>query len=156
MHEAGEWNPAHEWDLVRAVLTNRVPSLNALTGVGRSEAEARTAYALSEALVGHMVATYGRESFGAFVNQLAQGQSFEDALIRGLRVTPARFEEKWRAHLDRRYTWVPLITSSAALWALMMAVTVAAYAVRRRRNRQIAAAWAEEERREGSSAFPPS
>lgn len=146
MHEAGEWNPAHEWDLVRAVSANRVPPLDALTGTGRNEAEARTAYALSEALVGHMIATYGRETFSAFVNRLAEGQSFEDALLLGLRVTPERFEEKWRAYLDRRYTWIPLITSSSALWAIMMLVAFVAYAAKKRRNRKIAARWAEEER----------
>jgi nitrogen regulatory protein P-II 1 len=146
MYEAGEWRFEHEWDLIWAVLANRVPALDTLTGVGRSEAEARTAYALSEALVGHMIATYGRERFGAFVAQLAEGGSFEDALISALRVTPERFDEKWRAYLDRRYTWIPLITSSTALWVLMMAIAIAAYAAKKRRNRKTAAAWAEEER----------
>lgn len=146
MHEAGEWHPGHEWDLIRAVLANRVPPLDALTGVGRSEAEARTAYALCQALVGHIIATYGREAFSAFVGQLAEGRSFDDALVSALRVTPERFEEKWRAHLDRRYTWIPLITSATALWVVMMAVAFVAYAAKKRRNRKIAAAWAEEER----------
>lgn len=145
MHEAGEWNAGHEWNLVTAVVANRVPPVGALTALGRSEAEARTAYALSEALVGHMIATYGRESFSAFVDRLAEGQSFEGALLHGLRVTPERFDEKWRAHLDRRYTWIPLITSSSALWAVMMVVAFVAYAAKRRRNRKIAATWAEEE-----------
>lgn len=145
MHEAGEWDPGHEWDLVRAVLADRVPPLDALTAMGMRRSDARTAYALSDALVGHMIATYGRESFGAFVDRLADGQSFEDALLRGLRVTPERFDETWRAHLGRRYTWIPLITSSSALWAIMMVVAFVAYAAKKRRNRKIAAAWAEEE-----------
>ncbi len=145
MHEAGEWHPGYEWDLVRAVLANRVPPLDALTGIGRSEAEARTAYALSHALVGHMIATYGRERFAALVGRLADGEPLEDALVGALRVTPERFEEKWRAHLDRRYTWIPLITSTTALWVLMMAVAFVAYAAKKRRNRKIATAWAEEE-----------
>lgn len=152
MYEAGEWHPGHEWDLVRAVLANRVPPLDALAGVGRSEAEARTAYALSEALVGHMIATYGRERFGALVDRLAQGESFEAALINAFRVTPERFEEKWHVHLDRRYTWIPLITSTTALWVVMMAVAFVAYAAKKRRNRKIAAAWAEEEQESGQSA----
>lgn len=146
MYEAGEWDPGHEWDLVRVVLANRVPSLDALTASGNSEADARAAYALSEALVGHMIATYGPESFGDFVDQLAEGRPFEDALTRAFGVTPERFEVRWRAHLDRRYTWIPLITGSSALWVLVMAAAFAAYAARTRRNRKIAAAWAEEER----------
>ena len=146
MYEAGEWDPGHEWDLVRVVLANRVPPLDALTGAGNSETEARTAYALSEALVGHMIATYGRESFGEFVDRLAEGRSFEDAVTRAFGVTPERFEARWQAHLDRRYTWIPLITSSSALWALVMATAFVAYAARKRRNRKIAAVWAEEER----------
>jgi hypothetical protein len=146
MYEAGEWDPGHEWDLVRVVLANRVPPLDALTGSGNNETEARTAYALSEALVGHIIATYGHESFGEFVDQLAERRSFEDAVTRAFGVKPERFEVRWRAHLDRRYTWIPLITSSSALWALVMAAAFAAYAAKKRRNRKIAAAWAEEER----------
>jgi hypothetical protein len=149
MHEAGEWRFEHEWDLIWAELGNRVPALGALTGGAMSEAEARTAYALSEALVGHMIATYGCEAFGGFVDRLAEGESFEDALISALSVTPGRFEEKWRAHLDRRYTWIPLITSSTALWVVMMAVAFVAYAARKRRNRRLVATWVEEEREGG-------
>jgi hypothetical protein len=152
MYEAGEWHPGHEWDLVRAVLANRVPPLDALAVAGRSEAEARTVYALSEALVGHMIATYGRGRFGALVDQLAEGESFEGALISAFRITPERFEEKWQVHLDRRYTWIPLITSTTALWVVMMAVAFVAYAAKKRRNRKIAAAWAEEEQESGQSA----
>jgi hypothetical protein len=149
MYEAGEWHPGHEWDLVRAVLANRVPPLDVLTAVGMSRIEARTAYALSEALVSHLIATYGREAFGKFVNRLAEGDSFEEGLIHALRITPKRFEEKWQSHLDRRYTWIPLITSTTALWMIMMAVAFVAYAAKKRRNRKIAAAWAEEERESG-------
>jgi hypothetical protein len=146
MYEAGEWDPGREWDLMRVVLANRVPPLDALTASGDSEADARTAYALSEALVGHMIAAYGRDSFGELVDRLAAGHSFDDAALRAFAVTPERFEARWQAHLDRRYTWIPLITSSGALWMLVMAAAFAAYAARRRRNRKIAAAWAEEER----------
>jgi hypothetical protein len=146
MYEAGEWDPGHEWDLVRVVLANRVPPLDALTGSGNSEAEARTAYALSETLVGHMIATYGRKSFGELVARLAEGRSFEDAVTRAFFVTPERFEARWHAHLDRRYTWIPLITGSTALWVLVMAAAFVAYAAKKRRNRKIAATWAEEER----------
>jgi hypothetical protein len=146
MYEAGEWDPGHEWDLVQAVLADRVPRLDALTASGNSEAEVRAAYALSEALVSHIIATYGRDSFGTFVGHLAEGRSFEDALTRAFNVTPERFEAKWLAHLDRRYTWILLITSSGALWALVLAAAFAAYAARKRRNRKIAAAWAEEDR----------
>jgi hypothetical protein len=61
-------------------------------------------------------------------------------------VAPERFEAQWRAYLDRRYTWIPLVTGSGALWVLVMAAAFAAYAARKRRNRKIAAAWADEER----------
>jgi len=150
MHEAGEWRPEQEWDLVWTVLANRVPPLDELTGAfEKSEAEARTAYRLSDALVAHMITAYGREAFGAFVDRLAEGRSFEEALIGAFGVSASRFEQRWRAHLDRRYAWIPLITSSTALWVVVMGVTIAAYAAKRRRSRRIVAAWAEEERESG-------
>jgi hypothetical protein len=150
MYEAGEWRPEQEWDLVWTVLANRVPPLDALTGAfEKSEAEARTAYRLSSALIAHMIATYGREAFGAFVGRLAEGRSLEEAMIGALGVSPLLFEQRWRAHLDRRYAWIPLITSSTALWVVVMGVTIAAYAAKRRRSRRILKAWAEEERESG-------
>lgn len=153
MYEAGEWRPQHEWALVRAMLGRGVPPLDELTRFfGRTEAEATTAYLLSEALVGHMIATYGRGGFAAFVARLAEGHTFEDALLSAFGVSQSRFEERWRAHLDRRYTWIPLITSTSALWVVMMAVAFAAYAVRKRKNRKIVAAWEEEERDDGTPA----
>lgn len=148
MYEAGEWRFEHEWDLVWAVLGNEVPPLDTVTeSFPESEAEARIAYLLSEALVGHMITTYGRDGFSAFVDRLAEGQSLEPALLRAFGVTQSRFEERWTAYLDRRYAWIPLITSSSAVWVIMMVVAFAAYAARRRRNRKIVAAWEEEERR---------
>ncbi len=150
MYEASEWRPEQEWDLVWTVLANRVPPLDELTGAfEKSEGEARTAYLLSDALVTHMITTYGREAFGAFVERLAEGRSFEEASIGALGVSPALFEQRWRAHLDRRYAWIPLITSSTALWVVVMGVTIAAYAAKRRRSRRILEAWAEEERESG-------
>ncbi|MEO5657873.1 MAG: peptidase MA family metallohydrolase [Nitrospiria bacterium] len=150
MYEAGEWRPQHEWALVRAVLGRGVPPLDELTRfLGRTEADAATAYLLSEALIGHMIATYGRPAFADFVARLAEGNTFEDALISVFGVSESRFEARWRAHLDRRYTWIPLITSTSALWVVMMAVAFVAYAVKRRRNRKIVGAWEEEERKEG-------
>jgi hypothetical protein len=106
----------------------------------------------SEALVGHVIATYGRQAFGTFVSRLAEGESFDDALVGAFSVTPERFEERWRTHLTRRYTWIPVITSSTVLWVLMMAVAFVAYAAKRRRNRRTVAAWAEEERGSQSSS----
>jgi hypothetical protein len=59
------------------------------------------------------------------------------------------FEQRWRDHLDRRHTWIPIITSSSALWVVVMAVSVAAYWARRRRNKRIRGAW-EAELEDGS------
>jgi hypothetical protein len=150
MYEAGEWRPGQEWTLVQAVIANRVPSLNDLTArFERGEVEARLAYLLAGALVNDMIVTYGREAFGDFVGRLARGESLDDAIIGAFGVSPLLFEQRWRAHLDRRYAWIPLITSSTALWVVVMGVAIAAYAAKRRRSRRIVAAWAEEERESG-------
>jgi hypothetical protein len=150
MYEAGEWRPGQEWTLVQAVIANRVPPLNDLTArFERGEVEARLAYLLAGALVNDMIVTYGREAFGDFVGRLARGESLEGAMIGAFGVSPLLFEQRWRAHLDRRYAWIPLITSSTALWVVVMGVTIAAYAAKRRRSRRIVAAWTEEERESG-------
>ena len=149
MYEAYEWEPGQEWTLVQAVIANRVPPLDDLTArFERGEVEARLAYLLAGALVNDMIVTYGREAFGSFVGRLAQGDSLDDAMIGAYGVSPSLFEQRWRAHLDRRYAWIPILTSSSAVWAIVMGVTFAAYVARRRRSFRIRAEWAAEAERE--------
>jgi len=153
MYEAYEWEPGQEWTLVQAVIANRVPPLDDLTArFERGEVEARLAYLLAGALVNDMIVTYGREAFGNFVDRLARGESFDDAMVGAFGVSPPLFEQRWRAHLDRRYAWIPILTSSSAVWAIVMGAAFAAYVARRRRNRRIRAEWATDEDR---SPDPP-
>lgn len=154
MYEAYEWEAGQEWTLVQAVIANRVPPLNDLTArFERGEVEARLAYPLAYALVNDMIVTYGREAFGDFVGRLARGESLDDAMVGAYGVSPSLFEQRWRAHLDRRYVWIPILTSSSAVWAIVMGVTFAAYVARRRRNRRIRAEWVVEAEREAET--PP-
>jgi hypothetical protein len=154
MYEAYEWEAGQEWTLVQAVVANRVPPLNDLTArFERGEVEARLAYLLAGALVNDMIGTYGREAFGNFVGRLAQGDSLDDAMVGAYGVSASLFEQRWRAHLDRRYAWIPILTSSSAVWAIVMGVTFAAYVARKRRNRKIRAVWATEAEREAET--PP-
>jgi len=149
-YEAYEWHPGQEWDLMLATISGRVPALEDLTqGFGRGVVEERLGYLLSYTLVNYMVVTYGRKAFGNFVARLGGGGSFEEALIGAYGVSLPLFEQRWRDHLDRRHTWMPIITSSSALWVVVMAVTVAAYWARRRRNARIRGAW-EAELEDGS------
>ncbi len=152
MYEAYEWQPEQEWTLVQTVVANRVPTLDDLTArFERGEVEARLAYLLAYALVNDMIVTYGREAFGEFVGRLARGESLDDAMVGAYGVSSSLFEQRWRTHLDRRYAWIPLITSSSAVWAIVMGVTFAAYFARRRRNRRIRAEWAIEAEREAET-----
>jgi hypothetical protein len=130
-----------------AVLTGerlRFAQVNELFGGGRSDAN--RAYSLSSTFFGDLLARYGPAFPRRVLRWMAAGEPFEEAFRRA---TGVAFRDEsgdfWtsRRSLER---WLPLLTSTAAVW--LGIVLLAAWAVRAVRGRRAArvAAWAAEER----------
>jgi hypothetical protein len=146
MYEAYEWSPSQDLLMTRAVLSGSLISLNRLTqAFNGNDFAVEQAYVQSYSLVNDLISTYGREDFHAFVLRLARGQPFEPAFEESFHLSVQGFEADWRRRLTFRYSWIPILTSTALLWFLIASTLIGAYVIRKRRNRRTLQAWREEE-----------
>jgi hypothetical protein len=149
MYEAYEWSPSQDLLMARAVLSERLISLDQLTQVfGGESFEIQLAYLQSYSLVNYLISTYGREDFHSFVLRLAGGRPFEQALQETFFLSPQTFEDRWKRYLRLRFNWIPILTSTAAIWFLISSSLFGIYLIRKRKNRRILQEWSREEQRE--------
>lgn len=109
-------------------------------------------YAMSAALMRHLLARFGPQFVSRTLAAVADGASFDDAF----RSTTGTSPDLAAALFFRRETlwntWVPFLTSTTALWTGITLLTLAAIRSRRRRDAEIRARWEAEER---ALARPP-
>jgi hypothetical protein len=129
------------------------PSMADLSRLFASDVHPDTAqaYLLSAALVDDVRRRHGSGSPGAIAGAVASGQSFETAF---LTVTGERADDvaarAWAGH--RRLTrWIPVATSTTAIWTLILGVAALAFVLRLRRRRAQRRRWEEEEEQEAGN-----
>lgn len=144
---AREWGIEDRARFAMAVIGPGPRSLGELEDgfVGDAPRAAR-AYAVSAALVRHLIRRFGPHFVATTLRAVAAGVPFDEAFHRSTGSSPAvaatlffRRETFWN-------TWVPFLTSSTALWMGITVLTLLAIRARRRRDAEIRARWAEEER----------
>jgi hypothetical protein len=119
------------------------PALEAAFDRGSQQSAA--AYAISGALVHHLVQRHGVELVARTLAGVAAGNDFAAAFESAAGVSLARAVEAfWKRYLFW-YRWLPFLTSGAALWASVTALAILAGLRRRRRDAEIRRRWAAEE-----------
>jgi hypothetical protein len=96
--------------------------------------------------VHYLIHSYGKEAFHDFVIALGRGDRFGHAARETLGEDFHTLEERWHKYLRRRYTWIPLLTSTGTLWFLASLVFLAAYIRKKFTARAKASQWSEDER----------
>jgi hypothetical protein len=130
-----------------AILTGprlRFAEVDGLFQGGRSDAN--RAYSLSSAFFGDLLARHGSAFPQRVLRRMASGQPFEEAFRSA---TGVAFRDETAAFWTSRRSperWLPILTSTAAVWLAI--VLLAAWAVRVVRGRKAVrlAAWEAEER----------
>ncbi|MBN2495413.1 MAG: hypothetical protein JXR96_12535 [Deltaproteobacteria bacterium] len=140
IHHAGEWSVSRSATLAHGALAGRLFSLQALTdSFPTRPPDVELAYAQSIDFVAYLLHHRGKERFWQLVELLRRGWPFllamEEAYDEGI----FRIEADWRADVEMRFTWIPLLTGTATLWTLATLVLVAAW-LRKRRARRLAVA----------------
>jgi hypothetical protein len=104
-----------------------------------------TAYALSGALVHHLIQEYGSDVIARIAAEMRSGASFDAAFQQttgeDLDVAGARFFRQSRF----LYTWLPWFSSGAGLWLGVTLLALMARRRKRQRTRAIERRWEEEE-----------
>ncbi len=135
IYQSGEWSFGRTRALAAGVISKRLFSLEALseqfpTAVGDVE----LAYAQSIDFIGYLLGEYGPEPFQKMIGLLAEGWDFFLALEEAYDDGLFAIEEAWQRDLKMRFTWIPLLTGTAALWFLATLVFILAYLKKRRRR----------------------
>jgi len=110
-----------------------------------NEAESRLAYAQSFSVLSFLVSRHGEDRFLEFLRAL-RTREFTTAFSAVYRQGLGSLEKDWRRHVERSYSWIPILTGGTAFWLLILALFLVSLAVRRRRSRELHRQWDEEER----------
>ncbi|MEP0773585.1 MAG: hypothetical protein HRF46_04390 [Acidobacteriota bacterium] len=103
------------------------------------------AYALSAAVVRALERRHGPGAVARLLARLAAGDDLPDAFRAVTGVSLASFERRFFRTDAFWTTWVPFLTSSAALWMGITLLALLAIRRRRQRDAQLRARWAAEE-----------
>lgn len=145
-YESREWNLSRASTMTRAVLTDSIIPLSALTHVfPGNPRELQLAYAQSYYLVSFLITRFGRESFHAFIKAYSEKKQLEEALLSVYAMNLYELEQEWHSYLKMRFSWIPIITSSTTLWFIITIIFIYGYMRKKRKVSVTLKQWEEEE-----------
>jgi len=146
MLQSRGWNLSWTYCLGRGVLSNALIPLEELTdGFPLDQHQAQLAYAQSFSFVSFIKNEYGSEALPRLITGLAQGLDMGTALRLATGLGLRNLERKWKAELNRRYSWIPIVTSFFSLWFLASLLFLLSYWLKRRRTKRTLEEWEQEE-----------
>ena len=140
--EARPWGWADALALATVVLPSSPPALSDMDAGFRSgESEAREAYSVSVSFMAFLEKRSGPDAARRIVREMSDGAGFDQAFRTVTGASVGRIESEWRRGIQIRYRWIPLITSSGALWTGILVLLFFAGARRRARRREMERIW---------------
>lgn len=152
MVAGGAWGLGDSTRVTLALLLDRERSLADVDAAFASGDAGRVgrAYAVAGAFVRDLLTRRGSDAGARILAGMADGLDFDTAFVRATGSTRAMVERVFWRRSDRWYRWIPVLTSTLAVWAGIVLVATWAYRRRRARAATIRARW---EREDGPS--PP-
>jgi len=146
MYEAEEWDWHYEALMTRICLTRTLIPLRQLEySFPVDPDQIQTAYAQSISMISFILDTYGQSSLRKITRLLIQGNTIDGALTRAVGLDLDVLESRWRKHILRLYTWVPILTSSAVLWFIISLTFLLVYYRKRRMSLTKMSEWEEDD-----------
>ena len=139
--------------LTLALLVDRPVSLAELDDrFAGGQSEVNRAYAIAGSFVRDLFDRYGQGVAARLLSEVAAGRSFADAFRVATGVPMAAAESDFWSRQTFWYRWVPVLTSSAALWMIVTALALWAIKRRRQRDAALKRGWDAEDERLRSAA----
>ena len=137
MYVSMEWSWSDNLAMSKAAVFGQIIDLGEIDNVNRfGEGKAHVAYAESYLAIRYLIDTYGVESVGRLVNELAKGASVSQALLTVTGATEKEFEGDFRLHLNRRFNVVSLFMDTIFFWlGLSLLVVIGGWLKFRKRRR---------------------
>jgi hypothetical protein len=150
VHQAGEHRLARVQTLWEAAVVDEIIPAHLLSARFPSRPnQVNLAYAQSADLVEHLLrGQVDKQRLAALLAQVAQGDSFEQALLSAYHIDLPYLEREWRRSLGERYRVLPMLLTGTALWGGIALLAIVAFLRRRKDHREKLHRWAEEEARE--------
>jgi hypothetical protein len=143
---AREWGLEDRARYAAAVIGSGPKSVRQLDRAFRGSAnDARRAYALSAGFIRFLQVEYGVMAPARILDGLARRLDLETAFEEATGVTLRRAERRFFKDQALWNTWVPFLTSSAALWMAVTILALVAIQRSRARKRAMYDAWEDEE-----------
>ncbi|MGA1825195.1 MAG: peptidase MA family metallohydrolase [bacterium] len=142
MYEARQWNWHYRSIMAQISLSKSFAPLHALSDSFPVERRyVDQAYAQSISLIAFIINKHGLSALHGIIDNLAKGNNTKGAFHTTLGLSLEEFERQWHAYLRRRYTWVPIITSSFTIWFFISLLVLGIYFYKRRLAKQKMALW---------------
>jgi hypothetical protein len=106
------------------------------------------AYLLAEALVRYLIASQGPDAPRRILEERAHGVAFAEAVQRATGQRLPHLEREFWAQHTSWGRWVPVVTSTAVLWAVIVLLVWIAWHKQRQRAALVQRQWEEDEERE--------
>lgn len=149
---AREWGLEDSARFAAAVIGPGPGSLKEVDeGFVQDAGQVSRSYALASALVRHLLRRSGDDAIARVLARVQRGESFDLAFERTCDLALGGFESDFFGREVFWRTWVPFLSSTAALWMLITSLALLAIWRRRRLDATQRAAWEEEE---GAPARP--
>lgn len=145
MHLSGDWGWGRQVAMFRALMTDRLISLERLSGefpINRIDAE--TAYAESYYFIAFLKDRFGPEAFARLIRYLGMNISYRHAFLHTTGQVPEVLEDAFIEWLRSRFSIAWVITSPGMLWPLAALFMILAVFFKRRASRKKLAQWEEE------------
>ncbi|MCG6534775.1 MAG: hypothetical protein L7F78_08815 [Syntrophales bacterium LBB04] len=133
MYEAREWTFERTMVLIKAVLAGRLIPLKVLAeSFPLEESEAELAYAESFMFISFLINNMGRDVFHRFILDYSHSGDLRGSLRRTAGLSLEGLEQRWLLYLKLRVSWIPILTSTGALWFIVSLIFLYGYFRKRR------------------------
>jgi hypothetical protein len=130
---ANEWSTESDLAMVRAA-QDHLPLESLDRGFPDGMTDLGVAYAESASFVQYLLDKAGPDAVQRLIRSCGAGTPFAVAFAREIGPRP-EWEARWLESIKVRYAWIPAVTGSSTLFALVALLCVLAYARRRRGQR---------------------
>jgi len=143
---AGEWSVQRLSTMTMAVLSGNVLPMDDIThAFPRDKHRAELAYCQSFYFISFLKSSFNDDEFRTFLSIYSSCKDFKLALWKAYYLDWDEIEELWLEYLKLRFSWIPIIFSTGALWFFASLVFIWGYIHKKRTTREKMRQWAQEE-----------
>jgi len=146
MWQAKEWSLGDTFFLAESLVRGSfIPLSKVSQPMMRSRAEARQMYIEALSFFLYLRHKFGWETIKRILSRVREGGDFDESFYQ---LTHYRWEQVatvWQRGLNLKYKWLPIITSSSALWIFLSLLFIIGYARKKKRQREVLKKWEQED-----------